>query len=244
MSNKLLIKLALLVVSAAGSVNAAPCIAQTLAYYEANFGELTPCTLGSLSYYSFDFAKLSAAGTVTPNDILITPDIPTSSLLFSGVSSTTFNHVVPVGQREQYLLSYVIDPPPIIAGDDLSLDPPTGPIFVSRWSCTNQPFDTTPSAGSIAGTDPSTYATAYKCLNDGKAPYFVQASPTTTLNDSVTFTLPASYVFARMAIDLMPGEVRGLDAIVAQSTTVPEPGTLVPAAVALAGLLYFRKRRL
>jgi hypothetical protein len=243
MSRKVFTKLAFVLAAAVGSISAAPCVTQTLAYYESNFGELSPCTLGALSFYSFDFGKLSAAGTVTPNDIMITPDLATTSLFFSGATATTFNHVVLAGQREQYLLSYIIDPPPIVAGDDLSLDPPTGPIFVSRWSCANQPFDPSPSAGSIAGAPVSSYATAYKCLGDGSNPYFLQVSPTTVLSQSVTFATPASYVFSRMAIDLFPGEISGLDAIVARTSTVPEPGTFVPAAIALAGLVFYRKRR-
>jgi hypothetical protein len=243
MSWKLLTKLALLMAAVASSASAATCVTETLAYYEANYGALTPCTLGPLSYFSFDFAKLSTFGTVTANDILITPDPGTNSLLFSGTSASTFNHTVNVGEREQYLLAYVIDPPPIVAGDDLSLDPPSGPIFVSRWSCTNQPFDTTPSAASITGIPVSSYSTAYKCLNDGSNPYFLQVSPTTILSQSVTFDLPAYYVFSRMAIDLLPGEITGLDAIVAQANVVPEPGMFIPVAAGLAGLLFFRKRR-
>jgi hypothetical protein len=242
MSRNLFTKLAILLAAAASSVSAASCVTGTLQYYETNYGELTPCTVGVLSFYSFDFGTLSAAGAVTANDILITPDTATNSLLFSGALGSTFNHVVAAGQREQYLLSYVIDPPPIVAGDDLSLDPPTGPIFVSRWSCTNQPFDTTPSAGSIAGAAVSSYATGYKCLN-GSSPYFLQVSPTTVLSQSVTFSTPASYVFSRMAIDLLPGEIAGLDAIVAQPSLVPELGTFVPVAMTLAGLVFYRRRR-
>jgi hypothetical protein len=63
------------------------------------------------------------------------------------------------------------------------------------------------------------------------------------LSQSVTFSTPASYVFSRMAIDLLPGEIAGLDAIVAQPSLVPELGTFVPVAMTLAGLVFYRRRR-
>lgn len=242
MNKSSLLAFVAIALGSAGSGLAAPCVQQTLGYYKATYGELNACSVGVLTYYSFDFAKLSAFGSVTENDIIVTPDAPTNTLLFSGATAGTFNHTINAGQAEQYLLSYVIDPPPIVAGDDLSLDPPTGPIYVSRWSCTNQPFSQTPGAGSIAGQGVGTYSTAYKCL-DGSNPYFLQVSPQTQLSASVAFTPAATFVFSRMAIDLLPGTVTGLDAVVSQTQTIPEPGTAIPAALALAGMAMYRLRR-
>ena len=238
------ILLTLFVLATSANVFSAPCIPETLSYYKTNYGELNACTSGVLNFFSFDFSKLSAFGSVTANDIYITPDPSQDTLLFNGVNISTFNHVVLPGQAEQYLISYVIDPPPIVAGDDLTLDPPTGPIYVSRWSCTDQPFSQFPTPGSITGIGPTSYANnSFECLN-GANPYFLQVSPLTQLSASVTFAVPARYVFTRMAIDLLPGEVTGLEGIVSQSqTTVPEPGTFIPAALALAGMAFHRLRR-
>ena len=236
--------LGLFVLATSANVFSATCIPETLSYYKTNYGELNACTSGNLNFFSFDFSKLSTYGAVTANDIFITPDPSQNTLLFNGVSASTFNHTVLAGQAEQYLISYVIDPPPIVAGDDLTLDPPTGPIYVSRWSCTDQPFSQFPTPSSIAGVAPTSYATnSFECLNAAN-PYFIQVSPLTQLSASVTFAVPARYVFTRMAIDLLPGQVTGLEGIVSQSqTTVPEPGTFVPAALALAGMAFHRLRR-
>ncbi len=231
----------LFALGAASQLAAAPCITQSLDYYKNNYGELTPCSSGDLTYYGFDFAKLSAPGSITALDIIVTPDPGNNTLVFSGANASTFNHFIAAGQREQYLLSYIIDPPPIVAGDDLSLDPPSGPIYVSRWSCAGTPFNQSPSAGSIAGMDPSSYSSAYTCL-DSSTPYFIQVSPETQLSASVDFNPAVTFVFARMAIDLLPGNVTGLDAIVSQTSIVPEPGTAVLAAITLAGLAFFRRR--
>ena len=239
---KTLIAVSMFAMGLAGSLTAAPCVQQTLSYYKSTYGELNACSVGALTFYSFDFAKLSAFGSVTDSDIIVTPDSPTNTLLFSGANVSTFNHVINAGEAEQYLVSYVIDPPPIVAGDDLTLDPPTGPIYVSRWSCTNQPFSQAPGAASITGIGPANYANAYQCLN-GDNPYFLQVSPATVLSASVAFDPPATFVFARMAIDLLPGTVSGLDAIVSETNTIPEPGTVVPAALALAGMAFFHFRR-
>jgi hypothetical protein len=47
-----------------------------------------------------------------------------------------------------------------------------------------------------------------------------------------------------MAIDLLPGEHTGLEGIVSVTpTTIPEPGTFIPAALALAGMAFHRLRR-
>ena len=233
----------LFVLASAANAFAAPCIPETLSYYKANYGELNACSSGVLNYFSFDFSKLSSFGAVTADDIYITPDPANDTLLFNGIQSSTFNHVVLPGQAEQYLLSYVIDPPPIVAGDDLTLDPPTGPIYVSRWSCTEQPFSQAPTPGSIAGVGPTNYTNnTFLCI-DGSTPYYLQVSPLTQLSASVTFDVPARYVFTRMAIDLLPGNHAGLEGIVSQSNTVPEPGTIVPAALALAGMAFYRMRR-
>ncbi len=238
------ILLSLFVLASAANAFAAPCVPETLSYYKANYGELNACTSGVLNFFSFDFSKLSSFGSVTANDIYVTPDPSQNTLLFNGVLPSTFNHSVLPGQAEQYLVSYVIDPPPIVAGDDLSLDPPTGPIYVSRWSCTDQPFSQFPVPNSIGGVGPTNYTSnSFECI-DGSNPYFLQVSPLTQLSASVTFIEPARYVFTRMAIDLLPGEVAGLEGIVAQSqTTVPEPGTFIPAALALAGMAFHRLRR-
>lgn len=234
----------LVVLASATSAFAAPCIPETLSYYQTTYGELNACSSGVLNYFSFDFAKLSSFGAVTPNDIYITPDPANSTLLFNGIQYSTFNHTVLAGQAEQYLISYVIDPPPIVAGDDLTLDPPTGPIYVSRWSCTEQPFSQAPSPSSITGVGPTNYtAGSFQCI-DGSTPYFLQVSPLTQLSASLTFAVPARYVFTRMAIDLLPGEHTGLEGIVSVTpTTIPEPGTFIPAALALAGMAFHRLRR-
>ena len=75
----------LFVLASAANAVAAPCIPETLSYYKTNYGELNACTSGVLNFFSFDFSKLSSFGSVTANDIYVTPDPSQNTLLFNGI---------------------------------------------------------------------------------------------------------------------------------------------------------------
>jgi len=150
----------LFVLASATNAFAAPCIPETLSYYQTNYGELNACSSGVLNYFSFDFAKLSSFGAVTPSDIYITPDPANNTLLFNGIQMSTFNHAVLPGQAEQYLISYVIDPPPIVAGDDLPPAPSTSPAGPAPNSPSPSFLPPVPSPASARPTTPPAHFNA------------------------------------------------------------------------------------
>ncbi len=224
---------------------AGPCATNTLAFYRDTHFDGNACSNGNLFFFNFVFAQISGPANVNANSIVVSPSTAGIGLDFSGTTESIFNRVVT--EREQYYISYTVDPPPVVAGDDLYLDPPTGPIVVSRWTCPDDVFNQSVGFMSLSGLATASYSTTFQCLNrgEGSAPFFIQATSGSedALRDSVTYPNLASSVTVRMVIDLFPGVHTGLEAIQATQQVVPEPAAFLPLAAGVAGLVAFVRRR-
>jgi MYXO-CTERM domain-containing protein len=84
------------------------------------------CAIGILDYYDFSYHLVS--GGLQASAIAVTP--LSSGFSFGPVS-------VAAGQTLQFEIDYdlVVDPAPIITGDKLKLDPPTGDVTVTEYFC-------------------------------------------------------------------------------------------------------------
>ncbi len=252
-----LLQLSLLGVLLQVAAYATPCPSQTLQFYRQEFNDGASCSNGTLNFFNFTFAKISTAGTVTAEDIIVKASANGIGLDFAGNPDSPFGldaQGLPavfnrsVTEREQYFISYIVDPPPVIAGDELLLDPPTGPFYVTRLTCPDDIFDQKIDRNIIRGQAVTTYQTLYQCLKeDSRTPFQVQATSATglsaDLSDSVAYPELANFVHVRMIIDLFPGEHTGLEAIVTGTTVVPEPGAFLPLAAGVAGLIVVLRRR-
>src|SRR5260370_1120887 len=93
---------------------------------------LTPnftCSLGLFNVKSFFFSE--SAGGLDPHMIFVTPIVTTNQIefLFQG------NFTASQSQMFTYILSYFLDPPPIIHGEQIDLDP-MGLVTLQTSLCT------------------------------------------------------------------------------------------------------------
>ncbi|MBL8176535.1 MAG: PEP-CTERM sorting domain-containing protein [Bryobacterales bacterium] len=209
------------------NVVAAPVVCETksLAYYQATHTMLNPCSQGPLIFEAFAFQKTSVAGTITAADITVTPDGVDGFNFFT----PKFNGTFPV--LERYAISYIVDPAPILAGDELSLDPPEGGIKVTKYSC----VDDILYFSNI--NNPSTYVCAIKNV----APYSLTVTPA-NLEASLTYPSPGTIVSVLLIIELQ-GTVKDLEGILSDNPAIPEPATFSMMGGAIAGLALLRRSR-
>lgn len=114
-------------------LHAAPCPAATLQVY-IELGA-TGCTIGpspTFTYSDFQFSAIGSGSTVTADQIGVTPlgTLPGGALsLGTAFASSGFSVVS--GQTAEYIISYLVDPPPpeIIRFDSDFGDPATGSAF-------------------------------------------------------------------------------------------------------------------
>ncbi|HEX3682819.1 MAG TPA: hypothetical protein VHU83_09770 [Bryobacteraceae bacterium] len=200
-----------------------PCVTGTLAGYIA-LGS-TGCTVGpALIFNNFSFAVLSSSGgavALTPPAIAVDPQIGPGAEYGLNYASSGFS--VSAGQSIQYLLSYTIDPPPIIRGFKLNLftDPPVFPGFaeISSTECLGAAF---------SGSSCSGVPLVQDVFSNGVVSSLqsVQAfSPVGILGDRTTITLNAA-----------SGGSSSFTSFT-ESTISPEPRSALLLAAALAALL-------
>ncbi|HZO55403.1 MAG TPA: hypothetical protein VFB63_22035, partial [Bryobacteraceae bacterium] len=92
------------------------CTDGSYASYVANYpDEETSCFIGELEYKRFrTFLDLTPGGSLTADDFLLTPNVATGG----------FDITIPEGEyfEEYYYLRYIVDPAPILGGEELSMD--------------------------------------------------------------------------------------------------------------------------
>lgn len=236
------------------------CGRDTLKNYAANYG--TPdggaCTIGQLTYSQFFFRELKVTSTsaltynILAEDLILDPVTLSNSFNIAPVNSSKFNRTVTISER--YLITYNIDPPPIIAGDELSLDPPVGTVYATKWGCTDSNFSpqssTTETILQSVGGRAGYTAGTFKCGSSPQVnPYILKTdgdpstSPTTIA--SIVFPQSAAIVNVRLVLDFEPGTITGFDAIQAPvSTTIPEPTSNLLIAAGLIGFGLLSRSRL
>jgi PEP-CTERM motif len=163
---------------------------------------------GILTFKSFVYN-----GPLSSDQIFVSPlDVPSEvGFIFTG------NFAVPTGQNATYVLSYFIDPPPIIHGEQLDLDPFGSVMLVEDLCVTAFPCAGGNSLGNLTTTTGNTMAsTGLANLN--------------ALGIQNTLTLTGGAGGANS---------QGFDNV---TFINPEPSTILLAASGLLGLLAFRSR--
>jgi hypothetical protein len=250
--------------------SAIPCPTASLqtylsAYQPGIFGG--KCQIGQLVYDSFQWSAFSVLdnGTstifsqISTADIMIVPVSSRNSFDIKPIASKPdlFNLTIGTNQRERYFFGYRADPPPIIAGDELYLDPPVGKVYASKWICTDQefaqgnPVDSGSVATYIPGLKRADYsASTFRCA-DGSNPVYIKAdgdldTPSILERSSVFFDEPAFKIDVRILLDYEEGSVAGFQGTETTSflvSDIPEPATNIMMAGALLGLTVLSRLR-
>lgn len=203
----------------------APCGTATLSSYESSFAYPASlgCSIGVLDYSSFSYHPISNA----PSDssILLTPNA--QGFGFTTVSGTPFTSTA--NETVQFEIDYniLIDPAPILAGADNSLDPPTGNVVVTEYFCND-----------------SQYFFSGNCFPPGTQTLSVGTMAPFQLSSSIIFTTPAtSYQEVGILFTLTgASSFDGLDTTTI--VVVPEPASVFLMGIALvAGSYTLKKRR-
>ena len=206
------------------------CPTTTLNQYFSYDLPFSPCGQGELIFGGFAFSETTNTGLITASDIQVTP----TGIGFNFFTDL-FNSDDPNNPYQRYLIYYEVDPAPILAGDEISLDPPSGGIVVTKYTCLDSPLF----IGNLA--DPSTYL----CSIGNKSPYTLKVdttNPPGSLSDAVVYPHPGTFVPVLLVIELQ-GVVQGLEGIVSDTPTVPEPSTFGMLAGALVGGAALLRRR-
>jgi len=164
------------------------------------------------------FAFTAPVGGLNASQITVVPiDVP-NQIGFSFLGMFTANQ----GQKLTYLLSFFIDPPPIIHGEQIDLDP-TGAVSLTTVLCFNSVVPCAP--GNKVGT---LMATNGNNLMDS-----VVLANLNVLGVQNTFTLDGTNA---------PATSGGFDNITSVDSIAPEPAAILLTATGLLGLLAFRAR--
>lgn len=220
------------VVAQAGTVGGDPvCVAGTFSDYVQL---LTPCAVGSVALSNFELYTLSETGvrgdaSAMLSGINVTPSWNAASgimtLLIGGENGGGFlPYSVDATHTAAWEIRFTVDPPPIIQGEDVALDPPFGVISGTQRYCRDAMF------------------TSEGCSSEGTLTFDI---PTAA---SVTFASPLMILDTLTTIRLNPdyananGVASGFDGIIFTIHTTPEPGTWLLATTSLA-LAGFRRRK-
>jgi hypothetical protein len=204
----------LLALSGTSAFGAGQCMGAPLTtYLQGGF----TCTEdnGILTLKSFVFN--GAPGGLNSDQIFVSPlDVPgEAGFMFMG------NFTVQAGQNATYVLSYFIDPPPIIHGEQLDLDP-MGSVMLVEDLC----------------------VTAFPCAGGNSLGKLItdNSNPPTSLHAS-TALAPTNALGIQNTLTLNGG-TGGANSQGFNNVTFinPEPSTILLAASGLLGLLAFRSR--
>lgn len=166
--------------------------------------------------------------------ILVTPqELPNGDVKLAITGFT--DYVAAASETLTFQLFFTIDPPPIIAGEQVELDPPFGTIDLKHAYCYDSLF--------LIGADQcDTYPEPTPAMLgdgglDGAVPTPVQ----------LFFNSPAFMLDTRTSVILNPGktESSGFDGLIFTvdiAEPAPEPATSALAGLGLAGALFARRR--
>jgi len=244
---------------ASSVTEASPCVAASLASYTDTYGAGSGnfCQIGSLVYSDFFFADITGVASISASDLIVTPDFASSS--FSLIPSLANPNVLNQNflNFERYYFAWFVDPPPpIIGGDELSLDPPDANVAAYKWGCagTDAPGTfSTSNENAVAllgelGSSPLTDST-FSCSGRGfefpfPVSYFLETSAPGNLTDSTTFP-GVSTIDVRMVLDMGPGQVNdflGITGGHAIVDPIPEPATNAMIAAGLVALIGLSRK--
>jgi hypothetical protein len=229
----------------AASTLAQQCPTNTLDLYINSFtAPGNGCIQGSqnnVENYGFTFETRSVSGgnSDVASNILVTPNNPAATLGFSGFESLPAN-----GGDIEYFIGYNIDPPPILTGDSISLDPfNPGTATLNLYVCQGDtPFFLGDNDGTFeCGSTFSGFSGGTSAINLADPDASVNS---TTPNATFGFP-PTSQVGILLELTLNAGTTGtgegtfGSDPAV--QGTVPEPASFLLVGLALTAAIGFRK---
>ncbi|NDJ10053.1 MAG: PEP-CTERM sorting domain-containing protein [Acidobacteriia bacterium] len=187
------------------------------------------CTLGAVDVFNFELYTVDAAGTPTVagsgllNTIFVDPTWSASTGIAQVIVAGFTGMVVDRFTTEAWMIRFTIDPPPVVSGEDMSLDPPFGIIQGTQSYCADGLFNTSGVCSSGTG---------------GLATFGI-GTPA-----QLRFTSPLATLDTMTTIRLNPGlnTPSGFDGVVfdiyTTQGTIPEPGTwlMMATGLGLAGL--------
>lgn len=217
------------VAAQAGSIGNSNCTAGTFASY-ASQGS---CQLGPLDFFNFELYTVDDSGTHAANETLlstitITPTWNSTTgfayLAMGGLS--VFN--VDADHSSEFLIRFTVDPPPVVGGETMELDPPFGHITGMQYYCRDGLFveDSCSSEGSGSAS-----------FDIGTPGRVVFDPPLATLD---TFTMIRLNEYKTVASGFESNDtlIFGIET----TTAAPEPAAWMLAASGLLALSRIRRR--
>ncbi len=196
------------------------CARNSFANYAASEGL---CSVGDIGVFNFELFTLDTFNSPTPADygllstIMITPTwnstTGAATILINGFT----DFAVDAAHTAAWRVHFSVDPPPIIRGDDVGLDPPFGAVFGYQTMCPEVPaFCEVP---------------AYQTFG-------------LTTNAHFSFDPPVAALDLFTTVRLNPNQdtASGFDGLVFTIDTAPEPATWF-ALAPLTWVLWRNRRR-
>jgi PEP-CTERM motif-containing protein len=224
------------------------CTDGSYASYVSAYPDLdSSCTIGVPAYKWFQFNDLTpGGGSLTSADFLVSPDHVNGG----------FSITIPSGiyVEEYYYLRYVVDPAPILGGEELSMDGffsdfsaffdgpslfavPTA--LASKWACPQGFLSGLPNVALPIGQG----SVGCNSLQPGQ-PTFLQVGPGES--DSASFTDPVAFTHVGILFYLngdLPDITARTTPTLIDLSEIPEPSSMMLLGGGLAGLLALRKRK-
>lgn len=210
------------VVYASGLPLGPACPTATLGTYVATFSTSPGCSLGNLDVYNFFGESFtgSSPDSSALNNVLVKPDPTNYTFRFSSFGSL-------LTSGADLTINYTLDPAPVVLGQTIGLDPPTGDVTVTQYYCGAGTFQnvilTSGGNGNCNGTFLGTNS----------------VTPSTPLA-SLTFGTAYSLVDTQALITIGSGG-GSFDGLSTASSVLPEPATAGLVSLALLGL-YVKRR--
>ena len=227
--------------SVPAAVSGPICVSSTLAGYVALGSE--GCDIGPLTFKRFEFEVQDSGGGYTP---VGASGVNVSPFAFGnvvGLRFTSLGFQVSGDEYVRYLLSYIVDPPPvIIRGVEAlpSCEPPgpcpPPPPEIWRLTTMMQVSSPQPPGEVNIGTD-------LWAMDYGHLSIFHHGNGDYDLTHSAIFVPPTQLVTVAHTIELMGnGASADFDALVVEVELVPEPATWLLGGCGLLMLLLRRRR--
>jgi hypothetical protein len=225
----------------------APCVANSLAFYESSFNVNRQCSVGMLNFQGFSFEA-----TGNPSDglfllgasqILVTPN-PAGTLgggfSFSALDPASAPFAVGMNQSATYFIDFFfeLNAGQVASSASLGLDPPFGDVSITQSYC----------AGLLDGRD--SCSTGFQTLSVGSPPCIDPINNPNSCTAALSFspqTQNEANVLTTIILTGSSTEGASFDSISGATnilgTSAPEPVSGMLLLGGLAGVWIVRRRR-